>query len=736
MNTFKLAKSSWPKLSVLLGILVVAVFGAHQFLISQAASAPLSKVWDTAAEWSSGSLSNVTVANNTVTLSKVSNPAADLALNRPVLASSVLSKAYPASNAVDGSLTTRWASASGSAQWIYVDLGAVYNLNEVRLSWDTNFANAYQVQVSNNAFSWNMVYTTTKGTGGVNDLTGLTACGRYLRIYLTAGNSSSGYSLWEIAAYGTPLSSSYSTSGSLILNYDASTVANWSSLASKADLPTATAISFQARTSSNNATWSAWHSSFAKLAASRYIQIQATLSTTNPAATPTLTKLTLSYSVTTAAVSVTLTASPTSITSGQASTLTWSSANTTSCLASGAWSGSQSTSGSISTGNLSQTATFNLSCSGSGGTASAAATVTVTASPPAPIVYVVPTSIADDCSQDIETQFAIFLATVPDGSTIQFQPRGCYDQDNSLTIADRNNLVIDGNSSTFRSQAGPSNNSVWTVEGGSNISFQNMTIYGSNPTPAPEAGCYDASLEWQYGIDYQATQGGTVNNVSINDVYGDFIEAEYDHRVGAVASAPTRNILVKNSTFNGNGRMGVGLTDVDGFILQNTTMTGVCWDAVDVETDVNQEYGRNIQILNNTFTSLNLAVLSNYGMGYDPNVDNITLSGNTETNGPSTCESAVAIGQYPGEYRSNYTIANNHFYDGGYGMDIGGVDNLTINGNLFTFYNLGCNPGTGVNLSDSHTVLIENNTFSGGYTGVDTVDGLSTGVTLVNNTVD
>src|SRR5712671_1404875 len=74
---------------------------------------------------------------------------------------------------------------------------------------------------------------------------------------------------------------------------------------------------------------------------------------------------------------VSLAANPTSVVSGGSSTLTWSSTNAVSCLASGAWSGSQATSGSQSTGALTSTSTFSLACTGPGGTASASATVMV-----------------------------------------------------------------------------------------------------------------------------------------------------------------------------------------------------------------------------------------------------------------------------------------------------------------------------------------------------------------------
>jgi hypothetical protein len=81
--------------------------------------------------------------------------------------------------------------------------------------------------------------------------------------------------------------------------------------------------------------------------------------------------------------------SSTSITVGASSTLTWSSTHATSCTASGAWSGTQPTSGTLrETPSASGSSMFALSCSGAGGTASASATLTVTAAPPAPTVAI------------------------------------------------------------------------------------------------------------------------------------------------------------------------------------------------------------------------------------------------------------------------------------------------------------------------------------------------------------
>ena len=79
---------------------------------------------------------------------------------------------------------------------------------------------------------------------------------------------------------------------------------------------------------------------------------------------------------------VLLTASPPSVTSGGSSVLTWSSRNATSCSASGAWSGTKASSGSESTGALSASSNYSLTCIASGVRASASVTVVVSGTPP------------------------------------------------------------------------------------------------------------------------------------------------------------------------------------------------------------------------------------------------------------------------------------------------------------------------------------------------------------------
>jgi len=79
---------------------------------------------------------------------------------------------------------------------------------------------------------------------------------------------------------------------------------------------------------------------------------------------------------------VSLNATPNTIESGTASTLVWSSSNATSCIASGDWSGIFSPSGSQSTGILTTSKAYTLTCSGIAGAANRTVTVTVNPAQP------------------------------------------------------------------------------------------------------------------------------------------------------------------------------------------------------------------------------------------------------------------------------------------------------------------------------------------------------------------
>ncbi|HWZ51359.1 MAG TPA: discoidin domain-containing protein [Granulicella sp.] len=110
--------------------------------------------------------------------------------------------AFPAVNAVDGNLTTRWSSTFVDPSWIQVDLGSVQPIGQVVLRWERAFGVAYQIQVSTDAQNWTTAFNQTNGQGGSENLVFPTVNARYVRMYGTQRSSQYGYSLWEFEVYG------------------------------------------------------------------------------------------------------------------------------------------------------------------------------------------------------------------------------------------------------------------------------------------------------------------------------------------------------------------------------------------------------------------------------------------------------------------------------------------------------------------------------------------------------
>ncbi len=125
-----------------------------------------------------------------------------LSQGKPTTASSVENAAFPATNATDGSNTTRWSSAFSDPQWIQVDLGDTATLSQVILRWEPAYATAFQLQVSGSANGpWTNIFTTTTGTGGVQTIN-VTGSGRFVRMNGTARATGFGYSLFEFQVIG------------------------------------------------------------------------------------------------------------------------------------------------------------------------------------------------------------------------------------------------------------------------------------------------------------------------------------------------------------------------------------------------------------------------------------------------------------------------------------------------------------------------------------------------------
>lgn len=117
-------------------------------------------------------------------------------------ASSSENESMPANYTTDGDMNSRWSSEFFDPQWVYVDLGKHYAIEAIRLEWETASGKAYKIQVSDDAKEWMTVYSTEKGAGSTEEIAGLNAAGRYVRMYGTERSTKYGYSLYEFEIFG------------------------------------------------------------------------------------------------------------------------------------------------------------------------------------------------------------------------------------------------------------------------------------------------------------------------------------------------------------------------------------------------------------------------------------------------------------------------------------------------------------------------------------------------------
>ena len=124
------------------------------------------------------------------------------------------------------------------------------------------------------------------------------------------------------------------------------------------------------------------------------------------------------------APTVSLSVSAASVSKGESTTLSWSSTDATSCMASGNWSGTKGTSGSETSSALNFASTsFTLTCTGTGGTASKSVSVTVVGG----IVALTPLVSASDSISGLELapgQRKVRVAGFKDGRVAVTYSRG------------------------------------------------------------------------------------------------------------------------------------------------------------------------------------------------------------------------------------------------------------------------------------------------------------------------
>lgn len=127
--------------------------------------------------------------------------------------------ALPAANANDADVSSRWGSegaqhyaavGENAGDWWYVDLGDFYQVDQIKILFETAAPTDYDLLISNNAASWTVIgtYTTQPKTGNTDENYNVynftDKVGRYVKIFARNGynNMQYGISMYEFEVYG------------------------------------------------------------------------------------------------------------------------------------------------------------------------------------------------------------------------------------------------------------------------------------------------------------------------------------------------------------------------------------------------------------------------------------------------------------------------------------------------------------------------------------------------------
>jgi hypothetical protein len=109
---------------------------------------------------------------------------------------------FPASAAIDGNLNTSWTSSGNLSQWLQLDMGAVVFIGNLKIDFSSNYAVAYQIQVSSDNDQFTTVAEPSATQAGWQTIAGLNVTARYIRINTINWTQSGKVSIIEAQVIG------------------------------------------------------------------------------------------------------------------------------------------------------------------------------------------------------------------------------------------------------------------------------------------------------------------------------------------------------------------------------------------------------------------------------------------------------------------------------------------------------------------------------------------------------
>jgi hypothetical protein len=223
-------------------------------------------------------------------------------------------------------------------------------------------------------------------------------------------------------------------------------------------------------------------------------------------------------------------------------------------------------------------------------------------------------SLPRDCSRDVTNALNYVFSLIPENSTLSFPANSCYRVNGTLKISGKRGLTVDGRNSRFVAMTDgrelPAREArtrdQFLVYKSTGITIKNAIAQGANIYAGLNDKAYVPELEAQHGFEVSSSTNVTLDHVQAYKVFGDFVY------IGG-ATNPSRYVTVKNSTFRGNGRIGLTVANGTDVVVQNNVFDDMRRSIFDLEPYAGNWVIQRVTVQNNIIGEGRLNFLSAFG---------------------------------------------------------------------------------------------------------------------------
>jgi hypothetical protein len=178
---------------------------------------------------------------------------------------------------------------------------------------------------------------------------------------------------------------------------------------------------------------------------------------------------------------------------------------------------------------------------------------------------------------------------------------------------------------------------------GSDLTLRETIVAGANPRPGLHPEAYVRALEAQHAYVVGGVDGMLIENVQAHHVYGDFV----------FVGPRTRNLLVRGSSFQHNGRQGWNIAGGENITFDGNSISNTRRATIDMEPSSTRDVAHNITFSNNQVGPGRLYFLASEGVAAP--IDGVNVINNRLTGKAMNMRINPPRGT-----RSNYRVIGNY----------------------------------------------------------------------------